>query len=46
MRWEGSGSGFESLSVDVVAVAWQSRIFLGIEVEKHGFPKAWLITDL
>ena len=52
VRWEGPGSGFESSSGAAGAGAgagvWKSRIHrfgpLGIEIEKHGFRTAWLIT--
>ena len=47
VRWEGPGSGFESLSVVAVVAAgvWKPGISpFGIEVEELGFGTAWDIT--
>ena len=46
VRWEGPGSGFESSSgAGAGGGVWKSRnLPLGIEVEKHGFRTAWLMT--
>ena len=44
-RWEGPGSGFESLSGAGASGVWNLGFCpLGIEVEKQGFRMAWLVT--